>query len=139
MDDRITTIVWTVKGYHELLGHIADHCLFDIPNRAGFRLTSKQASPTIIDVQSSSPLNGAIIGGSIALPTPQLLMAQSSNFTIAAGGAPAWDEARETYGLNSMPRWVFRRRRFRTGIGRETLSSSILTTLPSLNVRLPCT
>jgi hypothetical protein len=83
MVDLVTTIIWTVTGYHELIGHIPDY--FNLPNHSGFRLT--KAVPTMVDVQSS--ILGAVIGGSTALPAPQL-MDEFPNY-IAAGGAPAWE------------------------------------------------
>jgi len=85
MVDLVTTIVWTVTGYHEIIGHVADY--FNRPDRAGFRLTKK--NPTTIDIQSS--ILSAVIGASTALPAPQLL-AEYPNYIGVGDNIPAWEK-----------------------------------------------
>uniref|UniRef100_A0A7S3V6L4 Lipoxygenase domain-containing protein n=1 Tax=Chaetoceros debilis TaxID=122233 RepID=A0A7S3V6L4_9STRA len=85
MVDLVTTIVWTVTGYHEIIGHVADY--FDRPDKTGFRLTKK--NPTTIDIQSS--ILGAIIGGTTAFPAPQLL-AKFPNYIGVGDNVPAWEK-----------------------------------------------
>ncbi len=82
MIDLITMIVWTVNGYHEIIGHLPDY--FDRPDHAGFRLT--KANPLKVDIQSA--LLGAIIASSTSLPAPQL-MAEYPNYISV--DAPAWE------------------------------------------------
>ena len=85
MVDLVTTIVWTVTGYHEIVGHVADY--FDRPDKSGYRLTKK--NPTTIDIQSS--IFGAIIAASTALPAPQLL-AEYPNYIGVGDNVPAWEK-----------------------------------------------
>ena len=82
MVDLVTTIVWTVTGYHEIIGHVPDY--FDRPDHAGFRLT--KAKPLQVDIQSS--ILAAIITSSTSLPAPQL-MAEYPNYISV--DAPAWE------------------------------------------------
>jgi hypothetical protein len=84
MVDLVTTIIWTVTGYHEIIGHVADY--FDRPDKTGFRLTKK--NPTTIDIQSS--ILGAIIAATTALPAPQLL-AEYPNYIGVGENVPAWE------------------------------------------------
>jgi hypothetical protein len=84
MVDLVTTIIWTVTGYHEIIGHVADY--FDRPDKTGFRLTKK--NPTTIDIQSS--ILGAVIAASTAIPAPKLL-AEYPNYIGVGENVPAWE------------------------------------------------
>ena len=78
-----STIIFTVTGYHELIGHVVDYTVF--PWRSGFRLTKKD--PSMIDLQSL--ILSGIISASTSKRMP-MLMSPFENF-FGAGGAPAWE------------------------------------------------
>lgn len=84
MVELISTIIFSVTAYHELIGHVPDYT--DTPEKAGFRI-GKNTSQTQVDVQSY--ILAAIIAASTSLPAPQL-MAEFPNY-IGAGGAPEWE------------------------------------------------
>ncbi len=83
MVDLITTIIWTVTCYHELIGHVTDYSI--VPSRAGLRIA--KSDKTQVDAQAF--LVGAFVTAATALPSPQL-MAEFPNY-IGAGGAPEWE------------------------------------------------
>ena len=83
MVNLLSSFIFTVTAYHELLGTIVDYVL--LPSTNGFRLTKKD--PSKIDLQSF--LNTSIIGASTSLRMPSL-MNKFSNF-FGKGGAPEWE------------------------------------------------
>jgi len=83
MVNLLTSIIFTVTAYHEMVGHVIDYT--ELPTRAGFRLT--KADPSSIDLQSF--LGSAIITASTSTKMPQLMSAFSNFF--GAGGAPEWE------------------------------------------------
>ncbi len=86
MVNLLSTIIFTVTGYHELIGHVVDYTI--LPSRAGFRIAKKgKGDQTKIDTQAF--LNAAIIGASTSKRMPAL-MGEYGNY-IAAGGAPSWE------------------------------------------------
>ena len=85
MANVLSTIIFTVTGYHELIGHVLDYT--SLPSRAGFRLTKKD--PSAIDLQSFG--NTAIIGASTSVGMPKLMSEFSAFF--GKGGAPDWEVA----------------------------------------------
>jgi len=83
MVNLITTVIWTVTCYHELIGHVPDYtCL---PTRAGLRIAKRDK--TQVDIQAF--LLGAFVTAATSPPAPQL-MAEFPNY-IGAGGAPEWE------------------------------------------------
>ena len=83
MVNLLTSIIFTVTCYHELIGHVIDYT--ELPTRAGFRLTKE--NPSTIDLQSF--LTSALICASTSTKMPRL-MSTFSNF-FGAGGAPSWE------------------------------------------------
>lgn len=83
MANLLSSIIFTVTAYHELVGHVVDYIL--LPSRAGFRLTKRD--PSKIDLQSF--LYAMAIGASTSKRMPSLV-AQFQNF-FGAGGAPLWE------------------------------------------------
>jgi len=81
--DLCSTIVFTVTGYHELIGHVVDYSVF--PWRAGVRLTKND--PSRVDLQSL--LLFGLISASTSKRMP-LLMSPFRNY-FGAGGAPSWE------------------------------------------------
>ena len=81
--DLCSTIIFTVTGYHELIGHVVDYTNY--PWKAGFRLTKKD--PSTIDLQSL--VVGGIISASTSVRMPAL-MSPFKNF-FGEGGAPSWE------------------------------------------------
>jgi hypothetical protein len=83
MVNLLSSIIFTVTAYHELIGNVVDYTV--LPSRAGFRLTKKD--PSKIDLQSF--LYTAAITASTSKQMPRL-MAPFENF-FGAGGAPLWE------------------------------------------------
>lgn len=84
MANLLSTVIFAVTAYHELIGHVVDYTV--TPRRAGFRI-AKDGDQTQIDMQSF--LNAAIISASTSKRMPQL-MGEFTNY-IGAGGAPSWE------------------------------------------------
>jgi hypothetical protein len=84
MVDLLSSIIFAVTAYHELVGHIVDYSL--LPSRSGFRLC--KSDPTEIDLQSF--VLTSLITASTSVPMP-MLMSDFSNL-FGAGGAPAWEK-----------------------------------------------
>jgi hypothetical protein len=84
MSDLLSSIIFAVTAYHELVGHVVDYTL--LPSRSGFRLT--KSDPSEIDLQSFLISN--VITASTSTPMP-MLMSDFSNF-FGAGGAPDWEK-----------------------------------------------
>jgi len=84
MVNMLSSIIWTVTGYHELIGHVVDYTM--LPSRAGFRLSRKE--PSRIDLQAY--LYTQAISASTSTKMPQLMSAFANFFS--AGGAPAWEQ-----------------------------------------------
>ena len=78
-----STIVFTVTGYHELIGHVVDYTNF--PWKAGFRITKKD--PSQADLQAL--LLTGVISASTSKRMP-MLMSPFKNY-FGAGGAPSWE------------------------------------------------
>lgn len=83
MIDLVSSIIFGVTAYHELIGHVPDYT--DSPFKAGFRVPLN--SPLQIDFQSFFLM--AAISAATSVPAPQL-MADFPNY-IGAGGAPEWE------------------------------------------------
>eukprot|EP00980_Cylindrotheca_fusiformis_P011991 scaffold2836_cov99-Cylindrotheca_fusiformis.AAC.6 len=83
MVDLLSTIIFTVTAYHELVGHVIDYTL--LPSRAGFRLTKRD--PSRIDLQAFLYTMSIAASTSKRMPA---LMADFPNF-FGEGGAPAWE------------------------------------------------
>lgn len=83
MVDLVSSVIFGVTAYHELIGHVPDYT--DSPFKAGFRVP--RTSPLQVDFQSF--LLTAVISAATSLPAPQLL-AEFPNY-IAKGGAPEWE------------------------------------------------
>lgn len=83
MENLLTSIIFAVTAYHELVGNVVDYV--KMPTRSGFRLTKED--PSTIDIQAY--IIGGIIGASTSVRMPQLF----SNFTnfFGKGGAPSWE------------------------------------------------
>lgn len=82
MINVLSSIIFAVTGYHELIGHVVDYTL--LPSRAGFRLTKKD--PSEVDFQSYLLTN--VISASTSVPMP-MLMEKFPNF-FGVGG-PEWE------------------------------------------------
>ncbi len=86
MVDLLSVIIFTVTGYHEIIGHVVDYT--DLPTKAGFRVTKEMSKDKPqIDVQSF--LLASIISGSTSVRMPKL-MKEFPNF-FSAAGAPDWE------------------------------------------------
>lgn len=85
MVNLLSSIIFAVTAYHELVGHVVDYTI--LPSRAGFRLCKED--PTEIDLQSL--LLTSIIAASTSVPMPKL-MSKFDNF-FGSGGAPAWEKS----------------------------------------------
>mmetsp|Transcript_25323 Transcript_25323/g.38398 ORF Transcript_25323/g.38398 Transcript_25323/m.38398 type:complete len:171 (+) Transcript_25323:1333-1845(+) len=84
MVDLISTIVFTVTAYHELIGHVPDYT--DFSNKAGLRIP-RNGDMKAVDIQAFILMS--LISSSTSLPAPQL-MADFKNY-IGVGGAPTWE------------------------------------------------
>lgn len=86
MIDLISTIVFTVTAYHELIGHVPDYT--DLPNKAGLRLAKNPDNDqTQVDAQAFILM--ALITASTSIPAPQL-MAEFPNY-IGVGDGNEWE------------------------------------------------
>lgn len=83
MVDLVSSVIFGVTAYHELIGHVPDYT--DSPFKAGFRVP--RTSPLQVDFQSF--LLTAVISAATSVPAPQLL-AEFPHY-IAKGGAPEWE------------------------------------------------
>eukprot|EP00547_Thalassionema_nitzschioides_P016544 CAMPEP_0194242916 /NCGR_PEP_ID=MMETSP0158-20130606/8307_1 /TAXON_ID=33649 /ORGANISM="Thalassionema nitzschioides, Strain L26-B" /LENGTH=582 /DNA_ID=CAMNT_0038978103 /DNA_START=24 /DNA_END=1772 /DNA_ORIENTATION=- len=83
MHKLLSSIIFTVTAFHELVGHSVDYTI--LPSRAGFRLTKKD--PSEIDFQSF------LLTQSISSSTSQRMPALLAPFEVffGAGGAPSWE------------------------------------------------
>jgi len=84
MTNLLSTIIFTVTAYHELIGHVIDYAI--LPSRAAFRLT-KNGDPMQADIQAF--LLTATIAASTSIKMP-MLMKKFPNF-FGAGDAPPWE------------------------------------------------
>ena len=83
MLNLLSSVIFTVTAYHEMIGHVIDYT--NLPSKAGLRLTKDD--PSEIDLQSF--LNLFVITAS-TLSTMPKLMSKFENF-FGAGGAPTWE------------------------------------------------
>lgn len=83
MVNMLSSIIFTVTAYHELIGHIVDYTI--LPSKAGFRLNKKD--PLHIDLQSF--LYTEAITASTSTRMPQLMSSFPNFFSV--GGAPVWE------------------------------------------------
>mmetsp|Transcript_8167 Transcript_8167/g.11666 ORF Transcript_8167/g.11666 Transcript_8167/m.11666 type:complete len:181 (-) Transcript_8167:170-712(-) len=83
MINVLSSIIFTVTAYHELVGYLVDYAL--LPSRAGFRLTKKD--PSAIDFQSY--LLTSVIAASTSVKMP-MLTNKFPNF-FGVDGAPEWE------------------------------------------------
>lgn len=83
MVDLLTQIIFTVTGWHELVGNIIDYTI--APERSAFRVSN--CDPEQTDVQSF--LIGLALTGQTNLRAPALV-ADYENF-FGAGGAPSYE------------------------------------------------
>jgi len=80
--EMLTTCIWTVTAYHELVGHVVDATL--LPDRCGVRGIAGQ---TQVDLQAY--LLTLVISSSTGIRMPQLMSPFENLF--GAGGAPAYE------------------------------------------------
>ncbi|KAL3931647.1 MAG: hypothetical protein SGBAC_011210 [Bacillariaceae sp.] len=83
MVNLLSSIIFTVTAYHELVGHVVDYTI--LPSKAGFRLNKKD--PLHIDLQSF--LYTEAVAASTSTRMPQLMSSFPNYFS--AGGAPSWE------------------------------------------------
>lgn len=83
MINMLSTIIFTVTAYHELVGHVVDYSV--LPSRAGFRLNRK--NPVLIDLQSFLYFEAITASTSRRMPE---LIGNFDNY-FSAGGAPGWE------------------------------------------------
>ncbi|CAJ1955964.1 unnamed protein product [Cylindrotheca closterium] len=83
MVNLLSSIIFTVTAYHEIIGHVVDYAI--LPSKAGFRLNKKD--PLHIDLQSF--LYTEIISASTSTKMPQLFGFFRNYFSSA--GAPSWE------------------------------------------------
>jgi hypothetical protein len=84
MVNLISSIIFAVTAYHEMIGHVVDYTI--LPSRSGFRLS--KSDPTEVDLQSL--ILTALITASTSVTMPQLM--NEFNGFFGAGGAPAWEK-----------------------------------------------
>jgi len=83
MLNLLSSIIFTVTAYHELIGNIVDYTI--LPSRAGLRLTEQD--PSEIDVQSFTLMQAITASTSERMPA---LLSHFENF-FSEGGAPSWE------------------------------------------------
>eukprot|EP00526_Cylindrotheca_closterium_P005634 CAMPEP_0113640780 /NCGR_PEP_ID=MMETSP0017_2-20120614/21405_1 /TAXON_ID=2856 /ORGANISM="Cylindrotheca closterium" /LENGTH=574 /DNA_ID=CAMNT_0000552083 /DNA_START=19 /DNA_END=1746 /DNA_ORIENTATION=- /assembly_acc=CAM_ASM_000147 len=83
MVNMLSSIIFTVTAYHEIIGHVVDYTI--LPSKAGFRLTKRD--PLHIDLQAF--LYTEAVSASTSTRMPQL-MNSFPNF-FSAAGAPSWE------------------------------------------------
>ncbi len=86
MVNLLSVIIFTVTGFHEIIGHVVDYT--DLPTKAGFRITKDMPKDKPqIDIQSF--FLASIISSFTSVRMPKL-MREFPNF-FSAGGAPEWE------------------------------------------------
>jgi len=88
MVNLLSTIIFTVTGYHEIMGHVVDYTI--LPTRAGFRIGKKSVGGIQTQIDLQSFLNATMISASTSKRMPKLI-AEFPNY-IGAGGAPEWEK-----------------------------------------------